>query len=132
VSRSIIESSLADSGTAMLLDAGETLFREGEEPRGVYVLQSGQVDLLFASRKGEAKPLRVAQAGQILGLSCIVTNRPHDCTATAATPCRVGFIDSGAFQRVLTECPAVWFSVLRLLSTDVNAVYDDIRALAAR
>jgi CRP-like cAMP-binding protein len=116
----------------MQLEVGDTLFREGDEARGVYVLQSGQVDLLFCSRKGEAKPLRVAQAGQILGLSCVVTQRPHDCSATAATPCKVGFIDSGAFQRVLTECPAVWFSVLRLLSSDVNAVYEDIRALAAR
>jgi CRP-like cAMP-binding protein len=114
------------------LNAGETLFSEGEEPHGVYVLQSGQVDLLFTSRSGDVKPLRIARAGQILGLSCVVTQRVHDCTATAATDCRVGFIDTKTFQKVLVDCPGVWFSVLRLLSSDVNAVYDDIRTLAAR
>ena len=116
----------------MQLNSGDVLFREGDEPEGVYVLQAGQADLLFSSRNGEAKPLRVAQAGQILGLSCVVTHRVHDCTATAATPCRVGFIRREDFLRVLDECPAVWFSVLRLLSCDVNAVYDDMRVLATR
>jgi CRP/FNR family transcriptional regulator len=114
----------------MQLNAGEILFREGEEPAGVYVLRSGQVELLFTSRKGDAKALRVAQTGQILGLSCVVTQRVHDCTASATTPCRVGFIGRQDFLRVLEECPEVWFSVLRLLSNDVNAVYDDIRVLA--
>ena len=132
MNRSFIESSLAASATLTLLRAGETLFHEGEQPLGVYVLQSGYVELLFSARSGRAKPLRTAQAGQILGLSAVMTRRPHDSTATAKTVCRVGFIECDDFLRALDEFPAVWFSVLRLLSDDVNAVYDDIRVMAAR
>lgn len=132
MSRSIIETNLADRETLIRLRAGETLFREGETPRGVYVLHSGTVDLLFSPRNGDAKPLREAQPGQILGLSCVVTQRPHDCTATAAEPCEVAFIERDDFLRALDDSPAVWFSVLRVLSSEVNAVYDDIRSLAAR
>ncbi|HUP50296.1 MAG TPA: cyclic nucleotide-binding domain-containing protein, partial [Thermoanaerobaculia bacterium] len=62
---------------------GSVLFREGEEPRGVYLVRDGQFDLIFASRLGDSKPLRTATSGQILGLSCVVSNRPHDCSATA-------------------------------------------------
>lgn len=116
----------------MRLDTGETLFREGETPRGVYVLHSGTVDLLFSARDGSAKPLREAQPGQILGLSCVVTQRPHDCTATAAGPCEVAFIERDDFLRALDDTPSAWFSVLRVLSSEVNAVYDDIRTMAAR
>lgn len=132
VSRSIIETNLADRETLLRLPAGETLFREGEAPRGVYVLHSGTVDLLFSAKNGSAKPLREAQPGQILGLSCVVTQRPHDCTATAAEPCEVAFIERDDFLRALDDSPAVWFSVLRVLSSEVNAVYDDIRTMAAR
>lgn len=132
VSRSIIETNLADRETLIRLRAGETLFREGEPPRGVYVLHSGTVDLLFSAKDGHTKPLREAQSGQILGLSCVVTQRPHDCTATAAEPCEVAFIEREDFLRALNDSPAVWFSVLRVLSSEVNAVYDDIRTLAAR
>ncbi|HYR29270.1 MAG TPA: cyclic nucleotide-binding domain-containing protein [Thermoanaerobaculia bacterium] len=132
MSRSIIETNLADRETLIRFSAGQTLFREGETPRGVYVLHSGTVDLLFSARDGSAKPLREAQPGQILGLSCVVTQRPHDCTATAAEPCEVAFIERDDFLRALDDSPAVWFSVLRVLSSEVNAVYDDIRTMAAR
>jgi CRP/FNR family transcriptional regulator len=132
VNQSIIETSLAGVEMPLKVKPGETIFREGEKPCGIYIVQSGTVDLLFSARNGNVKPLRIAQAGQILGLSCVVTQRDHDCTATARTPCEIGFIGRDEFLRVLDDCPAVWFSVLRLLSNDVNAVYDDMRALAAR
>lgn len=132
VSRSIIETNLAECETLLRFREGDTLFREGETPRGVYVLHSGTVNLLFTSRGGKAKPLREVQPGQILGLSSVVTKRSHDCTATAAEACEVAFIERDDFLRALDDSPAVWFSVLRVLSSDVNAVYDDMRLLAAR
>lgn len=132
MSQSIIETTLAEHETLVRIAKGETLFREGERPRGVYVLHSGTVHLLFAPRNGAAKPLREAQPGQILGLSCVVTDRHHDCTAVAAEPCEVAFIEREDFMRALDDSPAVWFSVLQVLSSDVNAVYDDMRVLAAR
>lgn len=132
MSQPIIESTLADRETLLRFKAGETLFREGETPAGVHILQAGEVDLLFSSRTGNVKPLRVAQPGQILGLSCLVTDRAHDCTAIARTACEVAFIERDEFLRTLDESPTVWFSVLRLLSSDINAVYDDMRHLVAR
>jgi len=106
------------------------LLLEGETPAGVYILHSGEVDLLFAARNGNVKPLRVATPGQILGLSAVVMQGPNDCSAITRVPCEVGFIPRDEFLRVLEERPSVWFSVLRLLSNDLNAVYDDMRALA--
>ena len=132
MSRSIIETTLAERETLVRFRTGETLFREGEQPQGVYVLHSGTVHLLFAGKNGNAKPLREAQPGQILGLSSVVTRRHHDCTAVAAEPCEAAFIERDDFLRALDDSPAVWFSVLRVLSSEVNAVYDDMRVLAAR
>jgi CRP/FNR family transcriptional regulator len=132
VKPSIIENTLADYETLVHFRAGETLFREGDDPEGVFVLLSGMVHLLFAAKNGTPKPLRVAMPGQILGLSCVVTDRRHDCTATAVEDCEVAYIGREDFMRAVDRSPAVWFSVLRVLSTEVNAVYDDIRVLAAR
>lgn len=104
------------------------LFMEGETPAGVYVLHSGEVTLLFMKRDGNAKPLRVATPGQILGLSSVVMRRPHDCSAVARTPCEVGFIGRDELLQSLHDTPAMWLNVLRRLSSDVNAIYGDIRA----
>ena len=110
--------------------AGEMLFMEGESPAGVYVLHEGDVELVFSPREGEPKPLRVINPGRILGLSSVVMEHPHDCSAVALTDCEVGFVEREAFLRSLEKTPAIWFSVLRMLSNDVNAVYDDMRTLA--
>lgn len=111
---------------------GEVIFREGEAPQGVYVLHSGVVDLLFHARNGTDRPLRLAEAGQILGLSYVVSDQPYDCSATTRTQCVTGFIDKDDFLQMLHENPAIWFSVLELLSSDINSCYESIRTRKAR
>ena len=122
---------LSDIATIESIPAGRVLFREGEEPRGIYILESGQVDLIYRSRNGRAKPLRRAAEGQILGVSDVVARRSHDCTATCRTNVDVGFIPGDEFLRALDTTPAVWFRVLQLLSEDVNRCYDCMRTIAA-
>ena len=133
VNESVLESPLASVESLLSFQPGDVLFRESEPPCGIYILHSGMVDLLFAARNGNVKPLRVASAGQILGLSAVISDRDYDCTAKARTICRAGFIDGEDLRRVLDDRPEVWFNVLRLLSTDVNGAYGDVgAALAAR
>jgi len=108
---------------------GSILFREGEQPRGVYIIHSGEVDQLFSSRNGHAKPLLVAGPGHILGLSCVVSGKAHNCSATARTPSVTGFIDRDRFTSILEEQPALWWSILQILSTDINSCYDCMKTL---
>ncbi|HEX9160285.1 MAG TPA: cyclic nucleotide-binding domain-containing protein [Thermoanaerobaculia bacterium] len=109
---------------------GHVLYREGGEPAGVYFLRAGEVDLVFAAKSGEAKALRVAEPGQILGLSCIVSRCPNDCTATTRTPCTIGFVDRETLETLLDEQPALWLQVLHYISEEVNACWDCMRAIS--
>ena len=110
--------------------AGTILFNEGDQPRGIYLIHSGTIDLLMRARNGDWKRMRSASAGDILGLESVVSLRPNDATARAITSCDLGFIERESFLRVLDESPAIWFSVLRLLSQGVNASYDSLRNVA--
>ena len=122
--------SLAAYETVEGWPAGKVLFREGEQPRGVYVVHSGEADLLFSAKGGHSKALLLGGPGQILGLSCVVSGRAHDCSATVRTPCVTGFIERERFLALLDQIPALWFSVLQMLSTDINACYDCMRTLS--
>ena len=122
---------LAPYETVEAWPVGKILFHESEQPRGVWVLLSGEVDLVFSSRAGQAKPLRIGGAGQILGLSCIVSGRVHDCSATTRTPCVTGFIPKERFLALLDNNPPLWFSVLQTLSSEINSCYDCMRSLSA-
>jgi len=110
--------------------AGTVLFNEGDLPRGIYLIHSGTVELLMCARNGDWKRMRTTSAGDILGLESVVALRPNDATARTITPCDLGFIERESFLRVLDESPAIWFSVLRLLSQGVNASYDSLRHVA--
>jgi CRP-like cAMP-binding protein len=110
--------------------AGSLLFREGDVARGVYFLHSGEVDLLFSSKSGEAKALLISEAGQLLGVSCAVSDRIHDCSATARTNVVVGFIDRDQFMKLLQDQPGLWFTVLQMISSDISACWDCMRTLA--
>jgi len=112
--------------------AGEMLFLEGDMPQGVYVLHSGEIELLFdAGTRAKNHALRITTAGQIIGLDSIVGHRRHDCSAICRTKCELTFIDGEAFLRSLDDDPAAWLAVLRQLSGNVNAVYEDLRLVAA-
>src|SRR6476660_8284985 len=51
---------------------GATLFTEGEDANGVYMLCKGRVKLSAYSSDGKALILRIANAGEILGLSAAI------------------------------------------------------------
>jgi len=125
-----LETALLEEQNLQVWPAGRTLFFEGEEPRGVYLIHNGTIDLVFSARDGRAKTLRVARGGQIIGLSSVFSRRTHDYTATVHSTCEVGFVDAATFHRILESSPAIWFSVLRLLSEDVNSCYDCMRDIA--
>lgn len=112
---------------------GKVLFREGNDPAGVYYVHSGEVDLKFASpRSGEAKSLLLAGPGELLGLTCVMSGRAHDCTATTRGSCTIGFVEKNRFLRLLDEKPNLWLTVLRLISGNINACWQCMRALATR
>jgi len=122
--------SLTERETLQHRPAGTILIHEGDQPRGIYLIHSGTIELLMRARNGDWKRIRTAAAGEILGLESVVSLRPSDTTARTITPCDLGFIDRESFLRVLNESPAIWFSVLRLLSQGVNASYDSLRNVA--
>jgi len=104
---------------------GALLFREGTEPEGVYYLHSGQVNLRFKD-----KPLLNAGPGEILGLTCVMSGRRHDCSATTRTECVTGFVEKHRFLHLLEEKPALWLTVLRMISSNINSCWECMRGLA--
>ncbi len=104
--------------------SGKTLFREGELPKGVYYLHDGSVSLTFAGRT-----LRIAEPGQILGLSAIVGGRPNDSSAITRTPAMTGYISKERFLQLLEDNPELWLTVLQMISSDISACWDSMRNL---
>lgn len=108
---------------------GAVLFVEGQAPRGIFVLCKGRVKLSISSSDGKTLILKIAEAGEVLGLSATVSGKPYELTAETIDPCQVNFVKREDFLRFLREHSEVCFRVAQQLSDKYSAACHEIRSL---
>ena len=108
---------------------GAVLFVEGQSPRGIFVLCKGRVKLSICSSDGKTLILKVAEAGEVLGLSATVSGKPYELTAETIDPCQVNFVKREDFLRFLRDHSDACLRVAEQLSEKYNSACHEIRAL---
>ena len=87
------------------------LFHQGEQAQGVFIVKRGSVKLSMTSSKGRAVILRVAGAGEILGLSSVLSGEPFIATAETLEETEIAYVDREQFLQVLLHNPEAALSV---------------------
>ncbi len=105
------------------------LFVEGQEPRGLFVLCQGRVKLSICASDGKTLILRIAEAGEVLGLGAAVSGIPYEATAETQEPCQVTFIKREGLARLMREHSELALQVAEHLSETYNTACREIRAL---
>jgi len=108
---------------------GAVLFVEGQPPRGVYILCAGRVKLTTTSRDGKTLILRIAQAGEVLGMHGSVSGKPYELTAETLQPCQIDFIKRDDFLKFLQHHADACLSAAHHLSENCQSAYEMIRSL---
>jgi CRP/FNR family cyclic AMP-dependent transcriptional regulator len=108
---------------------GAVLFVEGQSPRGIYVLCKGRVKLSICSTDGKTLILKVAEPGEVLGLSASVSGKAYELTAETLDPCQVNFVKREDFLRFLKEHGEACLRVAEQLSEKYNSACHEIRSL---
>ncbi len=105
------------------------LFVEGQTPRGVLVLCSGKVKLSTTSRDGKVLILKMAEPGEALGLSAVISGTPYEVTAETVGPCQVNFVDRDALMKLLDKHGELGLHSAQALSREFQSAYRDIHEL---
>jgi len=108
---------------------GAVLFVEGQSPRGGFVLCSGKVKLSTTSREGKVLILKLAEPGEVLGLSAVISGSNYEMTAETAVPCQVNFIERQALLNLMQAHGEVGMHSAEVLSREFQAAYRDIHDL---
>jgi CRP/FNR family transcriptional regulator, cyclic AMP receptor protein len=108
---------------------GAVLFVEGQAPRGVYIVCSGRVKLSTTSREGKTLILRMAQAGEVLGLHATVSGKPYELTGETLQPCQLDFVRRDDFLRFLQHHGDACLNAAQHLSQNCQNAYEMIRSL---
>ena len=109
---------------------GAVLFVEGQQPRGVFVLCHGRAKLTASSADGKSLILRIANSGEVLGLSATISGRPYAFNAEVTEPCQANFIERKQFLNFLHQHGEAAFRVAEQLSENYHTAFEEVRALS--
>ncbi len=110
---------------------GAVIFVEGQAPRGIFMICQGQAKLSTTSRDGRTLILRIARAGEILGLDAVVTGKPYEVTVETMQPCRLTFVSRKDFLRLLKERGDAGLRAAQHISRDCRDAYDVVRSIGS-
>ena len=108
---------------------GAVIFVEGQAPRGVYLVCQGQVKLSMTGSDGTTLIVRLAEAGEVLGLHAAVTGQPYELTAETLHPCQLNYVSQHDFQQFLEQYGDACLHAAQHLSHDCQSAYDLIRSI---
>jgi len=109
--------------------AGAVLFVEGQEPRGIYVLCKGRVKLSISARNGKTLIVKIAEPGEVLGMSATVSGKPYEVRAQTLDPCQVSFVKRDDFLQFLKSNSDACFKLAEQLSEKYHNACNEVRSL---
>jgi CRP/FNR family cyclic AMP-dependent transcriptional regulator len=117
-------------GIIMSHARGAKLFSEGDTARNVFVICCGQVKISSTSRDGKTMILKIAAPGDVMGLSAVLANVPHEVTAEAIEPCQVKAVRKQEFVDFLGRHGIASMHAAQSLSSEYMTVFHDAKRLA--
>lgn len=108
---------------------GALLFIEGQLPRGVFILCQGKAKLSTSSKDGKTIILKIAEPGEVLGLSATVSGRSYEVSVEMMEPAQANFIARDQFLSFLRDHGDAALRVAEQLSENYHSAYEEIRTL---
>jgi CRP-like cAMP-binding protein len=100
--------------------AGDVLFREGEQGERMFVIQSGAVRITKLMA-GEPKVLAVLGPGEFLGEMAILNGKPRTATATVVEPTRCLLIDARTLEAMVSRNTEIALRLIKKLARRLDS-----------
>jgi CRP-like cAMP-binding protein len=117
---------LESRSTTVACDNERVLFRQGDDPVGLYLVHKGEVTITMDSRKANATLSFQAAAGSLLGLPGLIGNEPYTLTAVARTGAQLSFVTRDSFLALMQSDPMLSMKVLQVLAAEVRTARNAI------
>jgi len=107
---------LAEAVTEIPLKKGETLFKTGDDTRGIYLIRSGKVEISKVTADGWKQTLAVLTATHFFGELSIMEKRRHDSMATAVEDSRLMLLSKVDFEKLEKENLDLALSIIKKIA----------------
>jgi CRP-like cAMP-binding protein len=99
----------------------EMLFKENTHPRGIFILEKGNVKLSRKDAAGGEKVIYLAAPREILGLHCVINNHCYESSAYAISHVSGYFLPSRAFLEIVKKDNSYILMVMKKICSRIDA-----------
>lgn len=99
---------------------GESIFRSGETPLGLFSVRSGIVKLESLNEEGHAHTLRLLGAGDILGYRSFFSGGPYSSSAVVIEEAEICFVPGNEARRLFASHAELGLKMISQLSSDLQ------------
>lgn len=113
---------------------GQSIFREGEQTGGIYLVKKGKIEISKKTPDGWKQTLAILAENQIFGeLSVIEDKKTHGADATAIEATEVYLFTTDKFKAFEKSDPATMYKIMRtiarLASKNVHSMNEKLMKL---
>lgn len=111
---------------------GESIFFEGEEADGFYIIAEGQVKIFKINQLGKEHILHIFGPGEPIGEVPVFGGNPYPASAEALVRSSMLFFPRREFVRILEENPSLSLNMLAVLSLRLRQFASQIENLSLK
>ena len=93
---------------------------EGDDAIGIYLVVTGKIKTIKMAEDGRELMTGIYQKEDFLGTNTILSNKPHDDTATALEDSNLCFFPKTQFDELLSLYPDIAGKFLKILSNEIR------------
>lgn len=118
--------------TCYFYKKGQVIFYERKRPIGIYCVHSGSIKVSRLGTEGKEQIVRIAKAGDLLGLRSLISGRTYSASATTIEDSVVCFIDKRKFYQTTIRYPEISTQIMLILSALLEEAEKKITSMAQK
>jgi CRP-like cAMP-binding protein len=112
---------LEKDSTAISCGEDRVLFKQGDCPQGLYIVDQGEITLTMDSPSGKNVMRIQAHPGSLLGLPGLLGNGAYTLSAIAPVGSRLSFVPRDNFTSLMQSDPRLSFKILQVLAAELRS-----------
>jgi CRP-like cAMP-binding protein len=112
--------------------AGDMIFRAGDQSEGLCIVLTGRVRTVIRSGEGREQVLKVFGPGRTFADIAVFDDEPQPAEAVAVTECTIAFVPQASLLELLRHHPDAAIDVIRLFASRLRAYKQVVEDLALR
>ena len=123
---------LTANKTEQFYKKGETIFREGGYPSGIFYIIDGKVKKYKLDKDGREQIIYVANTGELLGYHAILSEDRYPDSAAALEESKIAFIPKEDFLETLHQSEVLSRRLLKTLSHEFAVLANSLTMFAQK